>query len=96
MWPAAQLWGAYFLASRPLCSQTPQLDTDYPHAPYSRKADYIVVILGYPTPRDAVGPVLMQNQGYRLYRESPSVPGPSYCSQRRLDRIYSGRGYSLH
>jgi hypothetical protein len=94
MWPAAQLWGAYFLASRPLCSQTPQLNSDYPHVPYSRKADYIVVINFYPKPADAVGPVLMQNQGYRLYRENPSVPGPSYCTQRRYDRIYSGAGYS--
>jgi hypothetical protein len=94
MWGAAQVWSAYFLASRPLCSQTPLLGTDYPHVAYSRKADYIVAIFSYPRPADAIGPVLMQNQGYRLYRENPSVPGPSLCTQRRYSRTYSGVGYS--
>src|SRR5205807_7297944 len=47
MYPALQLWGAYFLASHPLCSQLPQLDTDYPHLATSRKADYIVTWYAY-------------------------------------------------
>jgi hypothetical protein len=94
IWPAVQLWAAYFLDSHPLCSQTPQLRSDYPHVPFSRKADYILVIFDYPRPRDAVGPVLMRNIGYRVYREKPSVPGPSACTYRRFDRIYSGAGYS--
>jgi hypothetical protein len=38
--------------------------------------------------------VLRRNAGYRLYRENPAVPGPSICSLRRLDRIYTGIGYS--
>ena len=45
MWPPQQLWAAYFLAARPLCSQLPLLGTDYPHVPISRKADYIVATL---------------------------------------------------
>jgi hypothetical protein len=94
MWPPDQLWAAYFLAARPLCSQLPLLNTDYPHVPISRKADYIVATITSGRPADAVGPALRQNDGYRLYRENPAIPGPSTCSQRRLDRIYTGIGYS--
>jgi hypothetical protein len=93
MWPPNELWAAYFLAARPLCSQTPLLGTDYPHVPISRKADYIVVTNDRARPADAVGPPLRSNDGYRLYRENPAVPGPMNCSQRRQDRIYSGPGH---
>jgi hypothetical protein len=85
---------AYFLDARPLCSQLPLLGTDYPHVPVSRKADYIVTLRGIRRPSDAVGPPLRLNDGYVLWRESPSVPGPSHCSVRRFDRIYTGAGYS--
>jgi hypothetical protein len=94
MWPPDQLWAAYFLASHPVCSQLPLLDTDYPHVAASRKADYIVATVATGRPADAVGPVLRQNTGYRLFRQNPAVPGVSRCSQRRLDRIYPGAGYS--
>ena len=94
MWPPLQLWAAYFLHSRPLCSELPLLDTDYPHVAVSRRADYIVASQVAGRPFDAVGPVLRTNAGYRLYRESPAVPGPSYCTQRRYDRIYTGIGWS--
>jgi hypothetical protein len=94
MWPPNQLWAAYFMAARPLCSQLPLLNTDYPHVPYSRKADYILATLDRGKPADAVGPPLMVNDGYRLFRQNPSVPGPSFCSQRRQDRVYSGPGHS--
>jgi hypothetical protein len=94
VWPPGQLWVAYFLDSRPLCSQLPLLGTDYAHVPISRKANYIVTLRGQPHPRDANGPPLRLNDGYVLYRENPAVPGPSRCSIRRLDRIYSGAGYS--
>src|SRR5581483_11440998 len=56
MWPPNELWAAYFLASRPLCSQTPLLGTDYPHVPVSRKADYIIVTRDRKRPADAIGP----------------------------------------
>ncbi len=94
MWAPEQLWAAYFLDARPLCSQLPLLNTDYPHVPVSRKADYIVATLDVGRPADAIGRPLRENAGYRLYRENPSIPGPSTCSQRRLDRIYPGRGFS--
>jgi hypothetical protein len=60
----------------------------------SRKADYIVSLRAQPRPADAAGPALRRNEGYLLYRESSSVPGPSACSTRRLDRIYTGKGYN--
>jgi hypothetical protein len=82
--------------ARPLCSQTPLLATDYPHVPISRKADYIVTTYSSPRPADALGPVLRRNDGYRLYRENPDVPGPSLCSYRRLDRLYTGAGYARY
>jgi hypothetical protein len=93
MWPPDQLWAAYFLVSRPLCSQLPLLGTDYPHVPISRKADYIVATNVTGRPRDAIGPPLRVNAGYTLYRENPNVPGPSRCSQRRQDLLYTGAGY---
>jgi len=93
MWPPLQLWGAYFLASHPLCSQLPLLGTDYRHVTFSHKADFIVASLAVARPAEAIGPALRQNAGYSLYRENPAVPGPSSCSQMRLDRIYTV-GYS--
>ncbi len=82
-----QLWGAYFLAERRVCSEHPLLNTDYPRVPFSRKADYVVVSTETPRSPDATGPALRSNQGYELYRMSPSVPGPDRCSQRQLSRI---------
>ena len=96
MWPPEQLWTAYFMSARPLCSMVPLLGTDYPHVAISRKADYILLAQGLPRPADALGPVLRENLGYRLYRESPDVPGPSRCTQRRFDRLYSGPGFSRY
>jgi hypothetical protein len=94
MWAPLQLWAAYLMDSRPLCSELPLLNTDYPHVAVSRKADYIVASQVAGRPFDAIGPVLRQNDGYHLYRENPAVPGPSYCTQRRYDRIYTGIGWS--
>ena len=83
MWPPDQLWAGYFLSARRLCSQLPLLDTDYPHVIAGRKADYIVATIAAGRPADAIGPALRVNAGYRLYRESPSIPGADACSQRR-------------
>jgi hypothetical protein len=94
MWPPDQLWAAYFLDARPLCSQVPLLATDYPHVASSRKADYIVATLASGRPKDAIGPALRTNLGYALYRENPTVPGLSTCTFRRFDRIYTGVGHS--
>jgi hypothetical protein len=94
MWPPLQLWAAYFLDARPLCSQLPLFGTDYAHVPYSRKADYIVATLDRGRPADAIGPPLRVNEGYALYRENPATPGVDTCSLRRHDRIYTGLGFS--
>ena len=92
--PGDQLWAAYFMDARPLCSQLPLLGTDYPHVAVSRKADYILAIITAPHPPDAIGPPLFRNAGYLLYRENPDVPGVANCSLRRFDRLYSGAGFS--
>jgi hypothetical protein len=94
MWPPDQLWVAYFLDARPLCSQLPLLGTDYPHVATSRKADYIITLRGVRRPADGVGPPLRLNDWYVLWRESPLVPGLSYCTTRRFDRLYAGPGHS--
>jgi len=90
MYPPLQLWGAYFLAARPLCSEVALLHTDYPHVPISRKADYIVATLDRGRPADAIGAPLRINTGYRLFLENPSVPGVDACSQRMQSRLLSG------
>ncbi len=87
MWPPRQLWAAYFLASRPVCSQAPLLNTDYPRAPTSRKADFVVVWRGRPAPPDSIGPPLRTNKEYRLYRMRSDVPGPENCSREMIQRI---------
>lgn len=94
MVPPQQLWAAYFLDARPLCSELPLLGTDYPHVPLSRKADYIVAAREFGRPQDAVGGALRENLGYTLWRENPAVPGSSDCSIARLDRIYPGADYA--
>lgn len=96
MWPPLQLWAGYFLASHPLCSQQPILGTDYPHVPVSRKADYIIATRTVGRPADAIGPALRANGEYQLFRANPDLPGPTHCSQRRLDRIFSGAGHSQY
>jgi hypothetical protein len=94
MWPPLQLWAAYMLAPRPLCSQLPLLNTDYAHVAVSRKAGYIVASLAVGRPPDAIGRPLRENATYRLFRENPAVPGPTACTPRRYDRIFTGAGYS--
>jgi hypothetical protein len=93
IWPPLQLWVAYFLSSRPVCSVTPLLDTDYPHVAPSIKADYILTTWSAPVPRDAVGHPVMANDQFRLFRQRATVPGPSYCTTRRFDRLYTGAGH---
>jgi hypothetical protein len=84
--PPDQIWTGYFLSSRRLCSQHPLLDTDYPHVPTSRRADFILALSGAPRPADATGAPLRSNVDYVLWRERRDVPGPDLCSQRVLSR----------
>src|SRR5258708_26365746 len=85
--PPLQIWVAYFLASEPLCSQRPLLATSYPHVQISRKADYILADHGTLRPFDAAGPPVMMVGQFRLYRERPDVPGPSYCTRARVQTV---------
>jgi hypothetical protein len=94
MYPPTQLWAAYMLAARPLCSQQPLTGTDYPHVPASRKADYIVASVDRLSPADAAGAPLRTNQQFSLYREEPSVPGVDRCSERRQSRLFEGADHT--
>jgi hypothetical protein len=94
--PPQQLWGAYFLAGRPLCSQLPLLDTDYPHVAVARQADFILALTGARAPTDAVGHPLRLNQSYTLYRERSVAGGAGACTLRQYNRLYPGPGRSPH
>lgn len=94
MQPGAQLWAAYMLHERPLCSQRPLSETSYPHVPLSRAADY-VVSRRVRRPFDAVGGPLRVNQEFALYRLRPGLPGGDRCSRRMVQTVqeiqYSGK-----
>jgi hypothetical protein len=85
--PGPQLWVAYMLSGQRLCSQRPLMGTSYPHVPVSRKADYVIVERPLAKPFDAVGPVLMQNSAYRLYRLRPGLPGRDRCSRKSVTTV---------
>jgi len=57
--------------------------------PVSRKADYVVVQRPLDKPVDAVGPPLMANSAYQLYRMNPRVPGPDRCSRAMVQTVTS-------
>ena len=84
--PGTQLWVAYLLADHPLCSQRPIDDTSYPHVPLSRKADYVLA-RAVVRPFDAVGPPVLENAEFRLYRLPPNLPGRDRCSQRMVQTV---------
>jgi hypothetical protein len=90
MYQPYQLWAAYMLASRRVCSEHPLLGTDYPHVMISRKADYIVAQSEWPRPADAVGGALKRNQQFALYRENPATPGIDACTLHRKSRLFGG------
>jgi hypothetical protein len=79
-----QLWAAYMLHERPLSATLPVLNTTYPHVPRGRKADYVLVEERQARPPDAVGPVVLENSRFRLYRMDPAVPGPDRSSRVRI------------
>jgi hypothetical protein len=87
--PTGQNWIAFMLHAHPLCSQHPLLHTSYPHVRVSRKADYILTYAGDPAPRDALTPPVRVIDAFKLYRERPSVPGPSNCSRAMVQTITS-------
>jgi hypothetical protein len=55
----------------------------------SRKADYIVTRIDMPAPADAVLPPIRRLDGFTLYRQNPSVPGPENCSREMVQTVTS-------
>ena len=82
-----QPWVGYMLASQPLCSEFPLRGTSYPHVPISRKADFVLVKMGWGRPVDALGDPVWAGEDYTLYRVKPTVPGPDRCSQRMVQTV---------
>jgi hypothetical protein len=84
-----QIWVNYFLSGQPTCSQTPLIGTQYPHVPYSRRADYVVADARRPRPADAVGPRLGTTGDFDLYRLRAGLPGPEVCSRQMVQTVTS-------
>ena len=85
--PQQQNWVAFWLHGQPLCSRRPLLHTSYPHVPTSTKAEYILTPIAARRPADATGAPVMDAGGYRLWRQSPTVPGRANCSQRMVQTV---------
>lgn len=90
--PPEQLWGAYMLAERRVCSLYPLLGTNYPRVEYSRDADYVLTspFVEYRLggrPPDTRGAPIRQNARYRLYRARTNIPGPDRCSRRTVESV---------
>ena len=91
--PGSQLWAAYMLAERPLCSPFPIVETQYPHVRSSREADYILSD-GAPRPEarrltstDRVGRPLFQNAMFELFRARRDLPGREDCSREMVTTV---------
>jgi hypothetical protein len=85
--PNLQLWVAEMLPRHALCSQTPVLNTSYPHVVVSRRSDYVLVDYQMHPPFDRQGPAIWRDEEFRLYRERSDVPGVNRCSQRRIQTV---------
>jgi hypothetical protein len=69
-----QLWITYMFTSHPLWALDP-LGGIFPHPPVGRKADYVIALSTQPRPTDAIGPPLLRNPQFELWRMNPAVPG---------------------
>jgi len=81
------LWAGYLLSGERLCSQRPVLNTDYPHVPISRAADYVLVDRDLRKPADAVGAPVMQISVYSVYRLKRGLPGGDRCSHAMVQTV---------
>jgi hypothetical protein len=87
-----QLWVTYMFTSHPVSAIDPLGGIIFPHPPVGRKADYVIARTYQPRPIDAIGPPLLQNIDYRLWRMNPRTPGPD-VSTRHL--IYDTSSISI-
>jgi cbb3-type cytochrome oxidase subunit 3 len=85
MEPGSQLWPGYLLADHPVCSQRPLHNTAYPHVKLSRAADY--ALARRTVPFDAVGPPVMENAEFRLFKLRPGLPGGDRCSREMVQTV---------
>ena len=91
--PGSQLWAAYMLSERPLCSPFPLRRTQYPHVRFSRRADYILVddaarsVRGGRTSTDRGGRPLFENSVFALFPARSGLPGPENCSREMVTPV---------
>jgi hypothetical protein len=81
------------LSEHRLTTLTPLVGTTYPHPPRGRKADFIVVDarLSPEAVPDAVGPPLLSNEKFRLFKMRADVPGADRASRRMVNsRVRDG------
>jgi hypothetical protein len=79
----SQLWITYMFLHHPLSALDP-LGGVFPHPPVGRKADYVIALSSQPRPADAIGPVLLRNAQFQLWRMNPAVPGPDVSTRREI------------
>lgn len=79
-----QMWATYMLHEHPLSALEP-LGGFYPHPPRGRKARYVLTMRFQPRPVDAIGPPLLANAQFELWRMNPAVPGPDRSRRGLLD-----------
>lgn len=83
-----QLWVTYMFKDHPLSALHP-LKEFFPYPTLGRKADYVLAEYDQPRPADAIGPPLLRDAQFRLWRMNPSVPGPDISSRHLIDNISS-------
>ena len=83
-----QMWCWYFLPHHRV-SVTDPLAGIFPHPPYSRKADLVLVMANQREPGDAVGPPVRRNAEYVLYRLRRDIPGPDLSSRALIGGVNS-------
>ena len=82
-----QMWCWLLLPSHRV-SVTDPLIGQFPHPPYSRRADLVLVMSSQPRPADAApGPPVKRNQEYVLYRLRRGLPGPDFSSQALIGGV---------
>jgi hypothetical protein len=83
-----QLWVTTMFKDHPLSAVDP-LGDFFPHPPVGRKADYVIAEYDVPPPAHTIGPPLLHNAQFTLWRMDPNAPGLDTSSRALIDNISS-------
>jgi hypothetical protein len=81
-----QVWVTYMLVNHPVTTLDP-LGGIFPHPPFGRKADYVIGNTDLPKPLDAIGPPVLRNTQFTLWRMNPRVPGKAPTARYLVNDI---------